>query len=352
MSAGMWSGTHSASASGPARRLFAKARRRRAISLLPAALAAGVIAGCGASLTGQQATSASLVASVQTTATTTANRPATGSPAIEPNLSGIQLQYMLKASNATAARDPVCSPYATHVPLTSKGSPDRALTSILGVLRRPATQADRSSLIQEVLPGGGPGGGIGSSPPTGADVYINAIRRARTALGVTFYILPAGQVAGLRRTPARCEAEQTDALRHELRHVSTPPEQILQLQRQYLAWQRYAALHPEGIFLATVNAKAVGDDGGASTAQIEQQGLFDGNADRPVGALDSGVVPDGVATVTERYSDARPVTARVVNNVFVAVPPHVPRHGDQGLMAFVWRSANGRLIDVIPNTGY
>lgn len=209
---------------------------------------------------------------------------------------------------------------ANLIAVTSKGSPDHALTSILEVLRRAATPADRFSVRAPVLPGEGPGGPIGSPPPTGEDVYINASRRARTALGATFYIVPAGQETGLRPTPARCDAEQAAVLEHALKQdPKTLRDRIGELQQQYLTWERYEALNPEGILLMTVNAKAVGNDGGASTAQIQQQGLLDGNAGYPVRALMSGVVPDGVASVTLRYGRGS-LTAHVVNNVFVALP--------------------------------
>lgn len=126
----------------------------------------------------------------------------------------------------------------------------------------------------------------GARPPTGADVYLNASRRARTALGVTFYILPAGQETGLRPTPARGDAERASALQRDLtQDPKTLWERIAELQQQYLTWQRYEALNPEGIFLMTVNAKAVGDDGGASAAQIAQRGLIDVHAGYPVRAL-------------------------------------------------------------------
>jgi hypothetical protein len=234
---------------------------------------------------------------------------------------------------------------AKAVPVTSTGAPDYALTSILGVLRRAATPADRFSVRAPVLPGEGPGGPIGSRPSTGAAVYINASRRARTALGVTFYILPAGRETGLRPTPARCGADRAASLDRALKQdPKMLRERIADLQRQYLTWQRYEALNPEGILLMTVNAKAVGNDGGASTAKIQQRGLLDGNAGYPVRALMSGVVPDGVASVTLRYGRGS-LTAPVVNNVFVALPR---RGGHAPLTAIVWRSTTGAIVKVVP----
>lgn len=309
---------------------------------LAAVLGAGVIAGCGVSDAGQERVSGSLVSMV-------AAGPWSGAGAsapVEPILSAAEYGAIAAANRTTAARDRACSsvPIKT-VPVTSTGSPDHALTSILGVLRHAATPADRFSVKAPVLPGEGPGGPIGSRPPTGEAVYMNASRRARRVLGVTFYILPAGRETGLRTTPARCDAEQAAALERALKQdPKTLRDRIGELQQQYLTWQRYEALNPEGILLVTVNAKAVGNDGGASTAQIEQHGLLDGNAGYPVRGLISGVVPDGVASVTIRYGRGS-LTARVANNVFVALPG---RGGHAPLTAIVWRSTTGAIIKVVP----
>jgi hypothetical protein len=332
---------------GSARALRGATCRRGSLRLgLTALLAAGLVAGCGKSHAARDRASASLLPTVGTGPSTAAG---TSAP-VEPVLSAAEFEAIMTADRATVARDRGCSALATNtVPITSKGSPDQALRSILGVLRRPATPADRFSVKAPVLPGEGPGGSIGSRAPPGADVYVNASRRARTALGVTFYILPAGEETGLRPTPARCDTEQATALVRILRpDPKALVRRILGLQHEYLAWQRYEALNPEGIFLMTINAKASGNDGGASTAQIAQQGLLDGNAGYPVRALMSGVVPDGVASVTLRYRGARPVTASVVSNIFVAVPPR----GTHRLASVVWRSSAGAVIKVVPNSIY
>ena len=306
-------------------------------------LGAGAIAGCG--LAGGRLDRAS--ASLGPIAETSAAGNAQAAVPIEPVFSAAEFQAMERASSATIARDRACSPESTKtVPLTSNGSPDKTLTSILGALRRPASRADWSSRFEEVLPGAGPGGPVGARAPTGVDAYVHAARRARTAFGVTFYILPAGDETGLRLTPVRCDPEQSRALARVLRgDTSSARARAVALQRQYLSWQRYEALDPEGIVLLTRNRKAVGDDGAASTAQIAQQGLLDPNAGAPVRALISGVVPDGVASVTVRYRIGRPVNATVIDNIFVAVP----RHGAEGLASVVWRSASGSIFKVVPN---
>lgn len=312
-------------------------------SCAAAVLGACVVAGCGAGGGRLERASASLVSVVGASAPTAAPAAAP----IEPIFSAAEFEAMESASRATIARDPACSPGSTKtVPLTSSGSPDQALTSILGALRRPRTAGGTPSWIEEVLPGAGPGGPIGSRPASGADAYVNAIRLARTALGVTFYILPAGEETGLRATPEWCDAEQSRVLGHILKtDPAARRQRVGQLQHEYLTWQRYEALNPEGFFLLTRNARAVGDDGGASTAELAQHGLLDGNAGRPGRALMSGVVPDGVASVTLRYRGARPLNAPVINNLFVAVPPR----NAGGLASVVWQAADGTIVKIVPN---
>jgi hypothetical protein len=59
----------------------------------------------------------------------------------------------------------------------------------------------------------------------------------------------------------------------------------------------------------------------------------------------SGVVPDGVASVTLGFPKAS-VTARVVDNVFVVREPR----GDNPPPRIVWRSANGTVMKTIPRS--
>jgi hypothetical protein len=129
-------------------------------------------------------------------------------------------------------------------------------------------------------------GEIGASfwgPASGAPAaFVNASRRARSALGVTVYIIPAAHASLLRVVPKHCAGEEASALQRELARVSSPTRaRILALQRQYLAWQRYEALNPEGIVLGDVNAKAQGIDGTATIVDIEHAGMLDGNAGYP-----------------------------------------------------------------------
>jgi hypothetical protein len=172
---------------------------------------------------------------------------------------------------------------------------------------------------------------------------LAAGRRARTALGTTFYIVPASDETGLRPVPVRCEAEQRAALTRALARAATATrDQMVELQHRYLAWERYGGRHREGIILGTITARAVGVDGAASVDEIRQHGLLDGNAGYPGRALISGVVPDGLATVTLTFPTVR-VPADVVNNVYVVAQP---RHAGS-LQTVTWRAADGRPIKTL-----
>lgn len=120
-------------------------------------------------------------------------------------------------------------------------------------------------------------------------------------------------------------------------------------QRRYLVWQEYEAEHPQGVCLAEVDhnrtgvqqlpAGAVGC--GRGVGEIEQGLAGLGKTALPGPSLFHGIVPDGVATVVLDLPGRRgTVTARVVNNVYVASIPrsvHAP-------VRVIWRAADGSVI--------
>jgi hypothetical protein len=268
--------------------------------------------------------------------------PVVASVPSEPILSPLQLSQIEAAQTTAAVRDPACSPVRRNVPEFSHGRASTRLTSLVGVLRAPVSRADAARIAR--LPIGVFTGPAGSSPPPGQGAELAAGRRARTALGTTFYIVPASDETGLRPVPVRCEAEQRAALTRVLARAPTVTrDQMVELQHQYLAWERYRGRHREGIILGTITARAVGVDGAASVDEIRQHGLLDDNAGYPGRALISGVVPDGVATVTLTFPTVR-VRADVVNNVYVVAQP---RHAGS-LQTVTWRAADGRPIKTLP----
>lgn len=241
-------------------------------------------------------------------------------PALEPALPPTESGYLQTAKQAAVARDPACS--TQRVPPVNHGSPSRGLLSILGVLRRPTTPADK--LGQWFL--NDPHNEIGG-------VYVNYVRLARRADGNNFYIVPVS-AGGFRPVPERCYGEEAAALAREQMSAASRA-QIL----QYLAWERSQDVpHEDGICFAEVSPRGGASIGcGSQLSAIERHGTLTGD-----GVLMSGVVPDGVASVTLRFPKAS-VTARAVDNVFVAREPR----GDNPPPRIAWRSADGTIIKTI-----
>jgi hypothetical protein len=236
------------------------------------------------------------------------------------------------------ALDASCSPLISNVPATITGSPPPALTDPLGVLRRPQTASDRFAGSDEIGASEGPG-----PAPAGPGAFIDASRRARSALGVTIYVIPAAAATQFRVVQTRCAREEVNALKRALTGVGASLRaRIVKLQRTEFRAGRQEALNPAGIVLGTVNAKAFGIDGTATFLDVKRSGLLDMNAGFPVRAVTVGVVPDGVSTVTLRYSHEQSIDASVVENVFVIVPPRHAR-----LQAIVWRTSQGSDIKTV-----
>jgi hypothetical protein len=264
-----------------------------------------------------------------------------------PNLSSSEAKYVIDVRRATIARDPACSPFASGLPMTVAGSPGSALTSILGILRRPATAGDdpRERLFQNR---------IHNDPDSaGREVYTADIRLARSVAGVRFYIVPTGSASGLKPVPARCDAEQTATLKRELAGTSNASRtRILAAQRQYLAWERYGELHPEGIADAELRPRADGTSvsrGCCSTVADIENGIAGLGFMSADGSLFlHGVVPDGVATVTLRRtaSPGYTATGTVVNNVWVIRLP-VENVAGAFPLQYIWRSPQGAVIKTI-----
>jgi hypothetical protein len=273
----------------------------------------------------------------------------------EPHLSPGERNHIDAARRAVVARDGACG--ASTRPELTFGSPSRALSSRFAVLRRPATPASALRTFLRNKPAYGPLATIGNFSQ---ELYLNQIRLARTAFGARFYVIPAGNVTGQQGVPARCGREQVRALTRQIRHLpSYQRRRILAVQRQWLAYLRYLALHPEGICATFIprHAKALdlADNFGCATmANFGQWGvLADGSA-----YLGSGVgvfwtvVPDGVATVILRFTepDGRPLatsTVRPVNNVVVAKQPWKAPNRSGFPSTIVLRGANGGMIKYI-----
>jgi hypothetical protein len=115
-------------------------------------------------------------------------------------------RYVVAVFEATREHSRACLALPPLTQCLNHGSPNAALLSILGVLRRPTTPADLPELVSD---------GRADFPGT----YVNYVRRARVAFGISCYVIPgfgisyyvipgdAGQIS------AGCAAAETAALR-------------------------------------------------------------------------------------------------------------------------------------------
>jgi hypothetical protein len=230
-------------------------------------------------------------------------------------------------SKACQPGQPAGGPYA-------QGSPGSDLLSILGVLRRPATPADR--LSPRVLVG---------TP----DVYRAYIRRALSVGGVSYYIVPARFAPSPQSN--RCFELEAAALDRRLATIPAslrPPTR--ELQAAISVWFRDAAAKAPRVMICFVSVG--GSDTGAQCGD-SARGIEDGETGQDNNGTYSGVVPDGVKSVMLSFPaagghPARSVTTPVTGNVYAV---HV---GGSSTLAYrlaylhpptvIWRSARGRVL--------
>jgi hypothetical protein len=272
-------------------------------------------------------------------------------------------RYITIARLQTERRDPACVPAAQPFVLID-GTPSRGLLSSLAALR---------------ALGGGPVGAMGDDlqhvgPPVPTEVYAQYERLARTvalpatrsapAASISVYVVAAANVTGAASVPSRCDAEQTAALRGELPQIpSALRTPTLQLAARTLAQRRSTVQNAEGIAVVALSHDASGpsiDAYSATTTHFQQRGaISQAGLQSGTSTVLSGVVPDGVASVTlhfpARFGGANPapplsVTARPVENVFVVRLPRsfiTQTFGGTTPDSIKWRAANGTVIRTI-----
>jgi hypothetical protein len=190
----------------------------------------------------------------------------------------------------------------------------------------------------------------------GAGVYVDYIRRARTAYGKSFYLVPEARISPFGPIPARCFREMRRALQRDLRRA--PPalrEPTLRAQAQGFAIQRLQAKQQEGLCFAAVSrgyhGRIGGVDEGCSPGVPNVHSPLGGGigeSDRAGGTILAGIVPDEVATVTIEFSagngdPARAISSRAVNNVVVfKIPPRTAHQ--QFPSRVIVRTADGVVI--------
>jgi hypothetical protein len=273
--------------------------------------------------------------------TTIGHGPAGGRPpSAAPPVGGQQRQELgyIRAANQQVFRMPGCHRHPLVSLPVRNGSPSATLLSVVGVLRRPATKADRLPRALQANDGDAQG------------IYVKYIRLARVRDGVSYYIVPAASVfPRLTQLSAGCSAAMVAALHAELPRIPARLRSpTLRLQAQIIAEARKSAQQAagDGICLMFDGASASGGTCGATAREIKQGGLISS-----FGVL-TGVVPDGVATVTiqEPVSNGRAtaaVTTNVAGNVF-AVSISGSHRGNPRSWAMIWRSPEGTIVKTVP----
>ena len=263
-----------------------------------------------------------------------------------------QAVRLYNEANHQASRRPECK-LPPPPPMTiSHGSPSAALLSILGILRRPATPED-------ALPS------QGVDLPFVQDVFVDYVRVAHAADGREYYIVPAGDArAGL---PVESHACLSTFHRTLLRVLRGKPARVRRRALHFYAERarndrRVATRGPqEGVFMFARGPHGLGSGGGgADAAFLETHGMFGSSGQRDGSSVVSGLVPDGVATVTSTFQRVysrglghRPAvypsvirrTDPVQDNV---VSFAVARSAEDALASrMVWRAADGSVVRVI-----
>lgn len=243
---------------------------------------------------------------------------------------------LIEAATKTVTATTACHVTMPHGPTVIHGAPGRALLSTLGLLRRPATAADRL-----------PARALGQE---GVAPYAGAARRALTVRHTAYYIVPIRETTAGEAPPQRCFSLQVQALQRALPTIPaalrSPTREI---QAASIAYIRTLLTGPpqDAICQVTVSGTSSSSDCGEQLQAIQHGGVpGDDNGTY------SGVVPDGVASVTLRFPPsthraASSVTGTVHNNVYVvraaaAVPGKLP-----AVPTVIWHAADGQVLKTI-----
>jgi len=248
-----------------------------------------------------------------------------------------ELSAYITPAQVKAMKTSACQPPSAR-PTVSEGSPTSGLLWVLGVLRRPGIRSDLPRAPHASTP---------LYPTEVQDIYVRYVRRAQVKAGVSYYVIPGARLVQDPEFSPRCRASQVAVLRGNLPHI--PPNErasTLALQRRWLALFARMGQPAEGVCLMAFEASGVGGGSCVTAAQAEQGGLQESN-----GSTFSGVVPDGVSTVTVHYpvgngSAAQTFTSEVVGNVFAIRIPGLTLGGGPPA-TIIWRSASGEAIKTI-----
>jgi hypothetical protein len=228
-------------------------------------------------------------------------------PQVAGGASTTQRKTCIRALRRQASRHPK---YATTVPPV-------ALTSILGVLQRPATPADE--LPAEAL--------AGISPDSYSTIWLRSARLLDTTPDNRRYFL----VPGVYVPPILPEA----CVKREPLHVRRLLRKVGQLSPRgpVVTLERYSSHETGGIpFTASMiqAGKATGIDLGESGPTTAFYGL----------------VPNGVASIVVTAGGAPPATVLAVNNFFLVQIPALRANRPYSIVQ-QWYATDGTLIKAV-----
>jgi hypothetical protein len=237
--------------------------------------------------------------------------------------SGLVLAGTQPADAASATQKKVCSRALErrflHSPRHVTTAPPAALTSILGVLRRPATPVDK--LPAEAL--------AGIVPYAYSALWLGSVRLLDTVGDKRYFLIPG--VYDPPPFPEVCVKLEQPHVRHLLQKGPQigPHGPVVTLEPYSSHQTGGIPFTASEIQAGTANEPALGRSGSTTTFY--------------------GLVPDGVASVTVTAGGASPTTAPVANNFFLTQIP-APSAGKPYTITQQWYAANGTLITTVSKT--
>lgn len=263
----------------------------------------------------------------------------------------IAVRLINQATQRVQHRHRPCRPSFKRTSTFTDARPSDALLNAIGVLRRPATDADRIDPNALVA-------------PFARGIYRNWARVATAVDGRQFYVIVAQDRLRPRPIPQSCVALAHAELERLLVHRGPAVRSVaLRIERQVDREE-----HPRGgfkpaeaiyLFDRQPDGRAGSGGGGVDLGYFLRHGLFgsSGSANR---SSVSGLVPDGVASVDftfarklsrgphrdpKVYPSALALTVRVQDNVVsFAVDRPAP---DAFPTRMVWRRADGSVLRVV-----
>jgi hypothetical protein len=257
---------------------------------------------------------------------------------------------LINRASGGVMRTKACAPEPPRSTVTHD-PPSAELLAMLGILRRPATPDDAPAAdALTFLPA--------------SDVYVDYIRVAHAANGRTYWIVAARDALHFDPIPQFC----LHRIHQRLRRLSRAETPRVRRRARYFYNQmvrnnrRLAHRKPqEGVFVFERSGDGVrGGGGGAGLSFLRERGQFGTSGTNDRSAVVSGLIPDGVATVTSTFGTtysrgsgrkprryAKPITRTdpVQDNI---VSFEVARSAEDAFPdKMVWRDAERKIVKVV-----